>query len=123
MRVVENAVDQIIEKTGELMDLVRHTDAYREYHASLLEIRKQEGLYQKLNEFRHRSMMVNFIEDQDKKSTEIDQVYKEYEEILIDPLTSRFLAGEQKVCRMMRKIYETIGDQIDLDLNHLYSDE
>ena len=119
---MDSARDQIIEKTKELMDLVRHTDAYREYHASLLEIRKMDGLYEKMNEFRHRNMMVNFIEDPDEKSMEIDRIYKEYEEILIDPLTSRFLSGEQKICRLMQKIYETIGEQIDLDLEHLYSD-
>ena len=118
-----NSKDLIIDKTKELMKLVCESDAYKEYHRNLDTIRRNKDLYDRLNLFRRQSLTVNSLEDPDQRSREIDRLYNEYETILIDPLTAPFLASEQKVCRMLRSVYETIADYVDLDLTHLYSDE
>lgn len=117
---MDKSKDPIVDKTKELMEQVCQSRVYRDYHSSLEAVRANGDLYDKLNLFRHRNMQAGFIEDPEERSLEIDRIYHEFEDVLIDPVSVRFLSSEQKVCRMMKKIYETIADCVDLDLNHFY---
>ena len=114
---MDKSGDPIIEKTKELMELVRRSRPYQDYKSSLEAVRASGALYDKLNLFRRRNIEADFIEDPEERSKAIDMIYHEFEDVLIDPVSVRFLSCEQKVCRTLQKIYETIADSVDLDLS------
>ena len=119
---MDKSRDLIEEKTIELMDLVRSSEDYREYLESLEVIRENEQMYRELNIFRRDNMMVDFVENPEERSAEMDRIYRDHRELLTDPVILRFLSCEQKVCRMMQKIYDTISENIDLDMSHMDQD-
>ena len=119
---MDKSRDLIEEKTIELMDLVRSSEDYREYLESLEVIRENEQMYRELNIFRRDNMMVDFVENPEERSAEMDRIYRDHRELLTDPVILRFLSCEQKVCRMMQKIYDTISENIELDLSHMDQD-
>ena len=115
---IEPELEEIVSKTEELTQIVCRSEAYHAYHDCLFRLKKQESLYRELNEFREKNMVLNLTEYQQDISEDQDRLYSEYESLLTEPLVMSFLAAEQKVCRMIRTIYEEIASRIDVDLSH-----
>ena len=115
----DSELEEIVMKTEELAQIVCRSEAYHAYDDCLSRLRKQDSLYRKLNEFREKNMILNLTEYEKDISQDQDRLYSEYENLLTEPLVMSFLAAEQKVCGMIRTIYEELASHIDVDLSHL----
>ena len=60
------------------------------------------------------------LEAEDERYYErMEALYTEYKDILMESVVTKFLASEQSVCKMMRKIYDSIALKMNLDVTYM----
>ena len=109
----------ILAKVEELTALIRASDDYDCYQRRLARIRNKPDLYTQFNEFR-RELMTRRLESNDEGLTaQVESLYREYSALLNEPLINSFLTAEQRVCGLMRRVYDDMADQLPLDYSYM----
>lgn len=102
----------------QLVDSLRRTQEYNQYQILLESVKKHPQLYQRIGEFRRRSMVfqmtehANLIEDN-------NALQKEFADLENNGLANEFLAAEHQYCTMIRKLQGYFLDNLDLELEFL----
>jgi len=109
--------DQILKKTKDLTDFLCQTEDYQRYQRSLTKLKKNNDTYKKLNEFRRKNL---YLEDKENDSYEAaDSLYEEYKDILMEPSVMDFLTSEEHVNMMLRKVFDSIAEEIRIDISYM----
>ena len=109
----------ILAKVEELTALIRASDDYDCYQRRLERIRNKPDLYTQFNEFR-RELMTRRLESNDEGLTaQVESLYREYSALLNEPLINSFLTAEQRVCGLMRRVYDDMAEQLPLDYSYM----
>ena len=109
----------ILAKVEELTALIRASDDYDCYQRRLARIRNKPDLYTQLNEFRRELMTRRLESDDEGLTAQVESLYREYSALLNEPLINSFLTAEQRVCGLMRRVYDDMADQLPLDYSYM----
>ena len=53
------------------------------------------------------------------ESTRMESLHSEYKDVLTEPVVVDFLSAEQRMCKLMRIVYDGIAEDIKLDLSYM----
>ena len=98
------------------MDFIRGikgSEEFREYKAGLERIQAEPDLYDKVNEFRKKNYMLQNAEDREDYIERLEELDREFEDVMAIPMVDDFLAAELGFCRMMQEINQLVWEEID----------
>ena len=99
---------EILDRTRELTALLKRTESYQNYCRDLAKLKERPDLYSQLNVFRRRNLQLQILSDTE-----------DYENILMESVVMDFLTSEQAVCKLLRKVYDVLYKEIDLDISYM----
>ena len=109
--------DRIFRKTKDLTSALCHTEIYHQYQKNLAILKKHEDIWGRLNEFRRRNINLDpgdeYFRDQE------EALRKEYEDILGLPVVMNYLTSESLLNKMLRMVYDSIAEDILIDLSYM----
>ncbi len=106
---------EIMEAARQFADTIMTSDTYKEYLYQREKIKKQPGLYDKVNEFRQRNFDLQNEADSDDILERMEAFEQEYEKFREDPFVDSFLQAELAFCRMMQEINVLLAEEIDFE--------
>ncbi len=104
-------------QTKMLMREIKKCNQYNQYQRLRKKVSKNADLYQRMNQFRKRSFIMQNEENYDPGA--IDRLWDEYQDVLVLPEVREFLASERSLCLMMQNIHQLLNDAIDFDLDFM----
>ncbi|MDO5146440.1 MAG: YlbF family regulator [Eubacteriales bacterium] len=116
---ISDELEEILEKTDSLMDLLRKTDSYRRYQKHLAALREQPEVMEELNAFRRENIEIQFLNGEEEYYEQTEKLQEKYKNILMESVVMDFLSSEQRVCKMMRKLYGRIAEGMSLDISYM----
>ena len=107
-------MDAVAVQTEELIAAVRNSRDYRRYEKSKELLRQRPELKKKVDEYRIR----NFQMQQAGRDLydESDEMLREFDSTLQDPLAAEYLDSESAVCRMVQRVFNYISKSLAVDL-------
>ncbi len=106
---------EIMEAARQFADTIMTSDTYKEYLYQRERIKRQPGLYDKVNEFRQRNFDLQNEADSDDILERMEAFEQEYEKFREDPFVDSFLQAELAFCRMMQEINVLLAEEIDFE--------
>ena len=104
--------EDIRQGTKKLTNMICHTK-------DLAVLKEQEELYRKFKEFRGKSLYLQLEKGQEQYFEKIESLHSEYKDVLTEPVVVDFLSAEQRMCKLMRLVYDGIAEDIKLDLSYM----
>lgn len=117
--VNRKTMDTITYKTKSLVREMKQHKDYKNYQRLQKKLEENQELLNRVNEYRRRSFLLHNGLDVGNIMQEVRNLRNEYQEELTNPLVMDYLIAEQRVCRMVREVSETIAKDIDLDYGFL----
>ena len=111
--------EDVRQGTKKLTNMICHTEDYKCYQKDLMILKKQEELYRKFKEFRGKSLHLQLEKEQEKYFEKTEALHSEYKDVLTEPVVVDFLSAEQRMCKLMRLVYDGIAEDIKLDLSYM----
>ena len=111
--------EDIRQGTKKLTNMICHTEDYKCYQKDLAGLKEQEELYRKFKEFRGKSLYLQLEKGQEQYFEKIESLHSEYKDVLTEPVVVDFLSAEQRMCKLMRLVYDGIAEDIKLDLSYM----
>lgn len=110
---------EILDRTRELTVLLKKTESYQNYCEDLKHLKERPDLYSQLNVFRRRNLQLQILSDAEDYDDKTEELQKEYKNILMESVVMDFLTSEQAVCKLLRKVYDVLYKEIDLDISYM----
>lgn len=107
---------QIKQETHLFVEKILETDVYKAYVAARDEIKKNEPLYQQVNDFRRENFDIQNNTAEEHMMDAVEAFEAKYEDFRANPLVDHFLSAELAFCRMMQEITLQITDEVDFEL-------
>ena len=104
---------QILQAAKTYITEVKQSAEYKEYESLLGQIRQQEELYAKVNEFRRKNYELQISEPSEKLLERVDELQSECAKLREIPLIDEFLTAELAFCRMMQEAGALIAKELD----------
>ena len=108
----------VILQTEQLIKAIETSNEYAQYQMLQNTITKDDGVYQRLNEFRRRNFEIQ-MNTQVNAIDESANLYQQYQDVLNRPEIKEFLSAEQRYIRMIRQIYRTIDENVNMNIDFL----
>lgn len=103
-------IDQALEH---LIETVLESDEYREFDARRNEIKRYPELKARLDEFRERNFLLQMSDN--NAFDKMEQLEREYEDIIENSMVSEFLEAELSFCRMMQDINLRLTEALNFE--------
>lgn len=94
---------------------IKQSSEYRAYAMQLEKIKRQEEVFEQVNEFRQKNFQIQTSEEAENLLDIMDELEKEYEVLSENPIVVDFLDAEAAFCRMMQEINMFIMEKIDFE--------
>jgi cell fate (sporulation/competence/biofilm development) regulator YlbF (YheA/YmcA/DUF963 family) len=104
---------QILEAAKTYIREVKQSPEYQEYVSRLEEIKQQEEIYTKVNEFRKKNYELQSSESSERLLELVDELERELDGLHKLPLAESFLAAELDFCRKMQEANALIAKELD----------
>ena len=95
------------------------SESYQNYCEDLKQLKERPDLYSQLNVFRRRNLQLQILSDAEDYDDKTEELQKEYKNILMESVVMDFLTSEQAVCKLLRKVYDVLYKEIDLDISYM----
>lgn len=112
-------LQEILNKTRDMTVLLKKTESYQNYCRDLERLKACPDLYSQLNVFRRRNLQLQVLNEMEDYDDKTEELQKEYKNILMESVVMDFLTSEQAVCKMLRKVYDVLYQEIDLDISYM----
>lgn len=112
-------MDELIVQGKKLNQQFLESPEYLRYISARTRLKEQAEVYERLNDFRRRNFELQNSDTESNLFDELTGLSKEYADILNLEIVNEFLTAEQRVCRMLRSLYETMSDGIEFDFEYL----
>lgn len=112
-------MDAIADKTKALIEEVKNSIEYQNYQKLQKVLEQNDSLYQRVNEYRKRAFLLHNSPDVGNIMPQVRELRAEYHEELNNPEVLQYLIAEQKICKTIREISETIANEIKIDYGFL----
>ena len=86
-----------------LINALKGTSEYNQYHNLLEHIKSQPELYNRISEYRRRSLAMQ-MSDSENFIHENNKLQKEYYDLQNNALSNEFLSAEHQYCVMVRNL-------------------
>ena len=106
---------QIEEATKKFAAYIQESDTYKEYYYQRERLKKQPGLYDKVNEFRQKNFEIQNESDSEDLFDKMEAFDREYAKFRENPMVDAFLRAELAFCRMMQDINTLLTAEIDFE--------
>lgn len=106
----------IMKVSEELNKMILESDVYTMYIKAKEKLMERPELLDSVRRFRQRSYDIQENSNIDNPFDEINNLSREYDEVVHDTIVSEYIRAEQRLCRMMNRMYETIAADIDVEL-------
>ena len=103
----------VLEKTRELIALIKDCSEYTAYEEQLRRVKQVPGLKEQIDDFRRQNFALQ--SSSDYSFEKIEAFEREYEKFRENPLVSDFLSAELAFCRMMQSITIQITDAVEFE--------
>lgn len=104
---------QILEAAKTYIREVKQSPEYQEYVSRLEEIKQQEEIYTKVNEFRKKNYELQSSESSERLLELVDELERELAGLQELPLAEDFLVAELDFCRKMQEANALIAKELD----------
>ena len=105
---------EVIIESKELNEKIKQSAEYQSYLHAKQALYTDEGLSNQVKEFRHKN-----YELQNRQGVnpfdEVSALVREYDELLHNSLVSEFLRAEQRICKLMQQVYNSISEGLEFD--------
>ena len=112
-------IQEIMDKTEELIQLILSSEEYLHYQNDYNELKKSKDLYEKMNDFRRKNLEIQIFGEEASCYNEMQKLYSESRDVLVDPLVSHFMMSEQIMCKLIRKVQDHISEGCGLDISYM----
>ncbi len=109
----------VSKRTEGLIAAIQQSEEYISYNELRSFITRESGIADRVNGYRRQLFYLQNRAVQDDDQAAIEQLQKDYQDILELPKVMDYLAAEQALVEMMRKVYDRIGSAVTLDLSFL----
>lgn len=109
---------RVEEETYDLVEAIKDSREYSQYQWLYLEIKKNEELSRRLDEFRRRRFELEMADVEEGLDAQ-RKLAEEFREFLIDPLAAQFLSAEYTYCKMVRQAVYRITECLDMEIDFL----
>ena len=110
---------QVLSAAESLKKEILQSEEYRRYEEAVKRLKETPELYDRYNEFRRRNYDLQFSEGDGNLYDEIVNLTREYDSVLQDAAVNEFRLAERKLGKLMRSVYRTISDDLELDDDYL----
>lgn len=97
---------------------IRRSNEYNQYQRTLSELKNRREQYDRTLEYR-RGLIEIQMNGQGNTLDEVERLRDRYSDLLAEPEVRRFLEAEQRLVKMLRRVNDTILENIDLDTDCL----
>lgn len=104
----------VIKECKQLNERIRQSEEYRKYINTKKALYANMDLCNQLKEFRNRNFELQNREGVNPFD-EVSNLVREYDALLHNSKVSDFLVAEQKICKMMRQVYDSISEGLEFD--------
>lgn len=101
--------------TDDYINELKKTTEYLEYRSSLEEVKKNEELWRRVEEYRRRRTDFQNFSNNDDMYDKADRIRQEYADVFNNPVAKKFLDSEVAICRMVQDISVKIAEAIDFE--------
>lgn len=108
----------VMEQTGLLIEAIKESNEYSQYQILLEKVMREEGVYQRMNDFRRRNFVLQLNPQMDALDASAGLV-AEYEDVLGRTDVKEFLAAEQRYVKMIRKMNQKIEESLQINIDFL----
>lgn len=105
-------------QTQNLINMIKNCNEYNQYIRLQKNIMQDPLLYDKLNEFRRKSLVVQFGNEADLDGA-MYGLTQEYSDLLQNPMATDFLFAEQQYCKLIRFVQTKIIQSTEIDIDFL----
>ena len=110
-------MEQIYNMTHRLIDSIKQSDYYRDYQECLKASKKKKDVYERFNQFRRQYYALT--KDGQENFSEIEKLQQEYHALLVDTDVVEFMDAEDKICAVMKDMYDTIAEGLEFDMDFM----
>lgn len=103
--------------TKALIRVIKDSEEYREFYAAKHKLARMPELKRQINEYRTETFRLQNYGDAQTLYERVKQFNEQHATFRKDPLVNEYLSTELAVCRMLQKIFATLVDNIDLELD------
>lgn len=107
----------ITEKTKELTNAIKESGIHARYQNALRDLKEHKSLFEKYNEFQKKNILLE-LNKSENYDTEIEKLYADYNDLIVDPFVSEYLTAQQSMCRMVNDVIGEISRAVDMDLTY-----
>lgn len=106
---------EIYTKADELIETIKESDIYKNYVREKERVKNQPELKARIDEYRTRNYVLQSTEPDQDIFIKIEQLKKEYGELLENPIVNDFLGAELAFCRMIQDVIGRVIDAIEFE--------
>ena len=106
----------IMKVSEELNKMILESDVYTMYIKAKEKLMERPELLDSVRRFRQRSYDIQENSNIDNPFDEINNLSREYDEVVHDTIVIEYIRAAQRFCKMMNRMYETIAADIDVEL-------
>ena len=103
---------EVINGSRQLNEQIKQSAEYQNYIDTKKKLYANIDLCNQLREFRRRNYE---LQNRTNPYDEVSGLVREYDELLHNSIVSDFLRAEQRICRMMQKVYNSIAEGLEFD--------
>lgn len=107
-------MNDVINESVNLNIRIKESKEYKRYIETKNALYMNRELSEQLKEFRRRNYELQNQKDVNPYD-EVVGLVKEYDELLHNSTVSDFLKAEQRICKMMQKVYNSIAEGLEFD--------
>lgn len=114
-------MEEIITKTKLFAEEIRQTEVYQNYKEIELRIKDKTNLLERVEEFRRKSFEIQISHRYGHYNSyeQILALKNENMDLLSEPIVKSFLDAEVKLTKLLAKVYSTMADEIEFDVDFL----
>lgn len=105
---------EVINECKQLNKRIKDTEEYRKYLNTKRALCDNIELYDKLKEFREKNYELQNRQGENPFD-EVNDLVRDYDELLHNSVVSDFLKAEQRICKLMQQVYNSISEGLEFD--------
>lgn len=102
----------------QLINAVKRSQEYNQYQNLLASLKRQPELYQRVAEFRRRSISLQLADNVNMIDAN-NGLQKEFADLQTNGLASEFMVAEHQYCQLIRELQNLFLENLDLEIDFL----
>lgn len=105
--------------TEALVRVLQNSVEYQEFEQVKKSLKDKPELMEQINDYRMRTYRLQNYSQGDDLYEKTEKFYESTSQFRENPLVEEYLSSELAVCRMLQKIFRTVVDSVDLQIDEI----